>query len=102
MCICICIYIYTPKYNLLSSYTVSCMHVFRADHLSPDNQLVCSSWEGHLSGSQFYSIVYNSLCKAEGSCGLFPVQFDVFTDVILIRLKVGQSVMLLRLYGCSF
>lgn len=40
---CVCVYIL--KYNLLSLYNVTCVHVFRADHLVLVNQLVCSPLE---------------------------------------------------------
>jgi hypothetical protein len=33
MCICKCIYTCIPKYNLFSLYHVTCMYVFRVDHL---------------------------------------------------------------------
>lgn len=31
--ICLCIYMYIPKYNHLNLYSVICMHTFRADYL---------------------------------------------------------------------
>lgn len=34
---------YIPKCNLFGSYNATCLHVFRADHLALDSQLVCSS-----------------------------------------------------------
>lgn len=39
------VYVYTCVFlsNLLSSYNVTCMHVFRAHYLAVINQLVCSS-----------------------------------------------------------
>lgn len=42
----ICIYIHryirVPIYCLLSPFNVTCVNVFRADHLASENQLVCS------------------------------------------------------------
>lgn len=35
---CYYIYTYIHKYSLFSSYSVNCMHVFRADYLTLDNQ----------------------------------------------------------------
>lgn len=37
MCVCI------PRYNLLSVYNVTSMCVFKADHLTLANQMLCSS-----------------------------------------------------------
>lgn len=34
-------YVYIPKYNMLSLYNIACLYVFRADHLVMDKQ---SSW----------------------------------------------------------
>ena len=42
--VCVCVYIYTPKYKPLSLYNVLCMYVFRTHHLALDNQMVCSLW----------------------------------------------------------
>lgn len=36
MYICIHLYIYIPKYSLLRPYTITCIHVFGADHLALD------------------------------------------------------------------
>lgn len=46
MHICIWIYIGITKYNLSSPCNVACMHIFRANHLALDSQLVCSSVGG--------------------------------------------------------
>lgn len=40
MQICIYIHIYTPKYKLLAPYNVTCMHVYKADHLVLNNEFV--------------------------------------------------------------
>lgn len=41
--VCMYIYIYIPKYNPLSLYSVSCIYVSRVDHLVSGIQLVCIS-----------------------------------------------------------
>lgn len=38
----ICIYMSIPQYSLSNAYNVTCIYVFRADHLVLDNQWVCS------------------------------------------------------------
>lgn len=49
VCICVCkytymyIYVYISKYSLLSLYNVTCIYVFRTDHLALDKPWVCSS-----------------------------------------------------------
>jgi hypothetical protein len=43
------------KLILLSLYCVTCVHVFSANHLGLDNQLVCSSWEDFFLLSSFLS-----------------------------------------------
>lgn len=43
MSISMIMYMYILKYNLLSPYNINCMHMFKADLLALDNQLVCSS-----------------------------------------------------------
>lgn len=42
MRICVCVFIPIPKCNLLGSYTVTRMSVFRTDCVAWDNQSVCS------------------------------------------------------------
>jgi hypothetical protein len=39
----LCLYSFTHKFFLLSLYIVICMYVFSTDHLTMNNQLVCSS-----------------------------------------------------------
>lgn len=39
---CMCIYIYIPRYSLLSLNNITCILVFRANHLVLDNLLVLS------------------------------------------------------------
>lgn len=51
MYMCICIYTYISKCSLCSPYKVTCVNVFRADHLSPDGHLVING-EEHLSHFQ--------------------------------------------------
>lgn len=41
--ICVYIHTYTCIDIILSPWSVSCMYIFRADHLVLDNQPVCSS-----------------------------------------------------------
>lgn len=43
VCICIWLYKYIPKFNLLSLYSFIWMHVFRAELSVWENRLVCSS-----------------------------------------------------------
>ena len=57
----ICIYMYIPKYSLLSPCDVTCMFVSRADHLALDNQLVCSSL-----GRLLLSFPFNFQWKIKG------------------------------------
>lgn len=71
MHICIGMYIYIPIYNLLSPHDVTCMHVFRADHLARDNQPVCSppgtATSPALSFAQLSVVLRVELCRAEAS-----------------------------------
>lgn len=60
------IYIYVPKYkNTTRSVYVTCMYVFRADHLVLDNQLVCSSQGKTISFCSQRSLVTCLLCRVE-------------------------------------
>lgn len=97
ICYSIYIQVYTyvsiciPKYNLLKSYTVPHMYVFKADHLGtgwPTRMLFHG--ERHLSCSQICSIVCSSLCKVEDSwtsltfvCFLFQL---IFGEIMLMLL----------------
>lgn len=55
------------------------MYVFRVDHLTLDNQLLCSSLEKATSPTpQLSSISYGFLCRVE-SCVLFPTHFSICT-----------------------
>lgn len=59
----------------------TCMYVFRIDHLTLDNQLLCSSLEKATSPTPpppaFLDILW-FLCRIE-SCGLFPTHFSIYT-----------------------
>lgn len=52
------VYIYFPKYKLLSPCTIISMDIFRADHLAQDNQFVCSSPEKTISPTPSFSHLY--------------------------------------------
>ena len=68
--------LYVPKYSLFSLYYATCMHVFGADYLALDSQLMfLPPWEDHFSHSQLPSVAYNSLwVEAQG---LPPIHFGV-------------------------
>jgi hypothetical protein len=81
----VCLYTHIPKYFLLMLYTISCMYIFRIDHLAVDNQLVCSSLgrttsltsgftgEDHLPHFRLYSVFHDSLCRVEALYALSPL-----------------------------
>lgn len=70
-CMHICMYTHThtPKYNLSSLYSVTCMCVFRDDHLLLNNQLVCS-FLTNISPTFRYSLVTCSSFVVLRPCGL--------------------------------
>jgi hypothetical protein len=90
--ICICTYTYSSESNLLSCLyvcCVTCIYVFRANHLALGNQLVCSlPWGGPpLSLSQISSMACSSACRVETLWALPCVTWHV----ILVQLTFGQS-----------
>lgn len=54
-CMHICIYIYIPKYDILSPHNVICMNVFMDDHLTLNKVGVFFSGEDHLLLPSFLS-----------------------------------------------
>ena len=85
--------------KLSSPHKFPILHVFRADHLTLDNQLVCSSLgktaSPVLSLPQFLIVHCGGLRSHE----LFSMQSDMFVDITLTLLTFGEQ-LLLRLYGC--
>jgi hypothetical protein len=82
---------YVPKYNLLSSHHLTFMYVFRADHLAPDNQLVCSSLGRATYPAPSFTQLPIVVSVASRSMGFFPVQFDFLVGALLIQLTFGWS-----------
>lgn len=87
----ICTYNYIPKYNLLSWYTVTHMHMSTVDNLVLGNHLVCSSLVEATSPTPKFPKLPRALCMALRSCGLFPISFDMFFGIILAQHTFGQS-----------
>jgi hypothetical protein len=70
-------YIYVPKYSLFSLYYATCMHVFGADYLALNSQLIfLPPGEDHLFHFQLPSVAYNSLWRVEAQ-GLSPIPFGI-------------------------
>lgn len=65
MDICICAYLYIPKYNLFSPYNVTCMYIFRSDYLTLNKQLVCSAMGYVMSPTLSFLSLSVILCKVE-------------------------------------
>ena len=83
--------IYISKYNRFSPYDIICIYLFRADCLELDNQLMCFSL-GRITSltpsfTQFSVVLFVGLRP----CGLFPFQFGLFIELILVQLTCGQS-----------
>lgn len=87
----ICTYNYIPKYNLLSWYTVTHMHISTVDNLVLGNQLVCFSLVEATSPTPNFPKLPIALCMALRSRGLFPIWFDMFIGIILAQHTFGQS-----------
>lgn len=74
--ICICI----PKYNLLSTYNVTSMYVFKVPH----NKLMCFSLGGITSALSFAQLAA-VLCVELRPSGLFPVQLGIFVGHLFVQ-----------------
>lgn len=78
-----CMYVYVyrhiPKYNLFSPRNVTCMYVFRAEHLALDKQLVCSSL-GKTSSLAPSFPQFKLLYTPTGLTSHHPVDSIAFTD----------------------
>jgi len=92
MHICIRIFMHVPKYNLLSLYTVICMHVYSADHLAPSNKLVCSSLKIISPTESKHSLVAYVLCIELRPQELPPLRVSMSDVVLLVRLCLGRHV----------
>jgi hypothetical protein len=80
VCVCVCVYEYIPKSNLLSPYNVTCVYVFRIDHLAMGEQLMC--WKGPTL--PLPELLCCSLfCVGLKPCGLFHIQLDIFIGVLV-------------------
>lgn len=67
------IHIYISKYDLLSLCHVTCMYVFRADHLESKRQLTCFPM-GKISLTLTILSVRSSLCRVDAACAFpFPI-----------------------------
>lgn len=85
MCVCV------PKYNVLSVYNVVCMYVFRADHLTLDNQSVCSSLGKATSLAPNFPQLPRVPCAELRLCGISLVPFDMTIGVILAQVRLVLS-----------
>lgn len=78
-CICVYVYRHIPKYNLFSPHNVTFMHVFRAEHLVLDKQLVCSSlWKTSSLAPSFPQ--FKLLYTPTGLTSYHRVDSIAFTD----------------------
>ena len=82
MCVCVCTYIFL---NLLSLYSVTCVYVFRADHLVLDNQSLCSALGKTISPALSYPQPSVVLCVGLRLrlCGLASVHLGMSPVVTL-------------------
>lgn len=85
----VCISIHIPKYSLLS-YIMYFISDFRTDCLSLENQLACSSLGKATCRTPSFPPLPLVLWRVETS-GLSPVQFGVFTGVLLVQLMFRES-----------
>lgn len=80
-------YIYISKYNFFCPYNSTCIYLFRADCLELDSQLMSLKRTTSLTPSlTHFSVV---LCVGLRPCGLFPYQFGLFLELILVQLTCG-------------
>lgn len=93
MHICICLDTYIPKYTLLTYNSFTCMYVVRSDHLTSENQWVCSYLRCALTlsltlNTPKLSIVLSVRLKPHG---FSPVHFSVSILVVHFWLIFRQS-----------
>lgn len=74
-------------------YIVTCMSVFKFDHLSLDTsvQFVCSSLEKRDSPASTCSQLPILHCIGVRPHYLFPIQIGMFTDVLIVQVMFLQS-----------
>lgn len=83
-------YIYIPKCNPLNLYTITCMYVFRAGHLTLGEQLASLPWRR--SPCLLPALLsYLWICAVVRAHGLFPIQLSMFVGVILVEFTFGWS-----------
>lgn len=82
----ILIHIHVYKYSLLSLYSSFSIYAFRAYCLTLGYQLVCSSFEGHLSHSQFFSVACTSFGQSE-----VPVNLSLYSLQCLLVSSLFRS-----------
>jgi hypothetical protein len=70
---------------------LSCMYVFRADHLALNNQLLYSSLGKTISLEPSFPQLSNVLYVGLRTYRLSHVQFGMSIGVILVQLMFGQS-----------
>lgn len=84
------VYIHILEFRLFSSY-VTCMYVFRADYLTLNNELMCSSMGKTSSLSRKFLQLPMVLCEGLKPHGLFPIYFGLSNGIILVHFMVGKS-----------
>lgn len=75
------IYLSSPRYNLFGPHTATCIHVFRVDGFSLDNQLVCSFLKKDTIPTHSFPHSALVLCIRLRPCGLFSIQFGMFIGI---------------------
>lgn len=70
---------------------ITCIYVFRTDHLALNNQLLYSSLGKNTSFAPSFPQLYKVLYVGLRTYRLFYVQFGMSIGVILVQLIFGQS-----------
>lgn len=83
---CICIYLYFPKFNLLSLYNVPCMYVFRTI------SYWITDW-GALPWRKLLPIVLHVLLRP---CGFYPVHLRMSLGDFIVQLMLRKSLYILK------
>lgn len=91
MHICIWLDTYITKYRLLTCYSTTCMYAVRSDHLTLENQWVCSYLRKTLSltlNTPYLTVVLRVWLKPHG---FSPVHFSMSILVVHFWLVFRQS-----------
>lgn len=93
MHICVCVYIYIPRYNLVSPHNV--LYVVRADHLALNCQLAYSSLEKTTSPSPSFAQLPVVPYVWLRPCRFSPIQFGKWLLLKMPRTLRGKCCLLI-------